>query len=61
MLTSVKVSAVLPPPVIVAPGEATGKATWILIEITAAAVSSGGGIHQRAPDGSIVQTRILSS
>lgn len=41
MLTSVKV---LPPSGIVAPGEATGKVTWSLLDITEAAVSSGGGI-----------------
>lgn len=45
MLTSVKVRAILPPPGTVAPGEATGKATWILLEITAAAVNSEGGIY----------------
>lgn len=44
MLTSVKVSAILHPPGTGAPGEATGKATWILLEISAPAVSSGGGI-----------------
>lgn len=59
MLTSVKVSAILHPPGIVAPGEATGKATWILLEITAPAVSSGGGIDWLAPDSSIVQTHTL--
>lgn len=41
MLTSVKV---LPPSGIVAPGEATGKVTQCLSDITAAAVYSGGGI-----------------
>lgn len=54
MLTSVKVSAILPPQGIVAPGEAIGKATWILTEIKAAAVSSGGGTYQCEPEGSFV-------
>lgn len=41
MLTSVKV---LLPSGTVAPGEATGKVTWSLLDITAADVNSGGGI-----------------
>jgi hypothetical protein len=43
MVTSVKVGATFESPGTVAPGEATGKKLWILLEHTATAVSSEGG------------------
>lgn len=61
MLTSVQVSAILPPPGTAAPGEATGKTTQIPLEITAAAVNSRGGIHRPAPGSSTAQTHTPSS
>lgn len=42
--TSVKVSATLTLLGIAAPGDATGKKSWILLEHTATAVNSEGGI-----------------